>query len=227
MKKIILAVAAAAALASPAAAADLGSRRQAVPEAVYVPAPPAGVWTGFYVGANLGAAFSSSFSNNAGYSLGSASGFIAGVQAGYDYQIDRVVLGVAADLNYATTSRRFVNLNPAYDIRARQDWGGTLRLRAGYLLQDNLLLYVTGGLALGNVRVTDNSFMPAASFSQSRTLTGWTLGAGGEYMFSRNWSAMLEYRYTGLSRAYYGNLPDLPSVGFASHSIRTGVNYRF
>lgn len=227
MKKIILAVAAAAALASPAAAADLGSRRQAVPEAVYMPAPPAGVWTGFYVGANLGAAFSSSFSNNANYSLGSASGFLVGLQAGYDHQIDRVVLGVAGDLNYATTSRSFINLNPAVDTRARQDWGGTLRLRAGYLLQDNVLVYVTGGLALGNVRVTDNLAVAPWAGSQSRTLTGWTLGAGGEYMFSRNWSAMLEYRYTGLSRAYYGNLFDQPSVGFASHTVRTGVNYRF
>lgn len=227
MKKFILAVAAAAAVASPAAAADLGMRRQPVPEAVYVPAPPAGVWTGFYVGANLGAAFASHFRNDVGYSLGSASGFLAGLQAGYDYQFGRAVVGVAADLTYTSTSRRFLATLPTTDIHARQDWGGSIRARLGYAVQDNMLLYVTGGLALGNVRVTDNSFLPAAAFAQSRTLTGWTLGAGGEYMFARNWTAMLEYRYTDLGRATFVNLPNQPQVGFSSHTLRTGVNYRF
>jgi outer membrane immunogenic protein len=195
MKKILWAVAAAATLATPAFSADI-PRRQAVPEAVYVPAAPAGVWTGFYVGAHLGGAFGANFRNDAAYSLGGASGFLAGLQAGYDYQFDRVVLGIAGDLTYSTVSRRYIDLTPT-DVRAKQDWSGSIRARLGYAVQDNLLLYATGGLALGNVRMND----AVLATSQSRMLTGWTLGAGGEYKFTPNWSGLLEYRYTDLGRA--------------------------
>ncbi len=223
MKKFVWAVAAAALLATPAAAADL-PRRQAVPDTVFVPAAPAGVWTGFYVGAHLGAGFSSNFRNNAGYALGSASGFFGGLQAGYDYQINRVVLGVAGDISYGNISRRSVSAAPAFDVRASENWHGSLRARLGYAVQDNLLLYATGGLALGTVNA--RQLVPAV-VSQSQTLTGWTLGAGGEYKFTPNWSALLEYRYTDLSRASYNSLAGTPRIGLSSHTIRTGVNYRF
>jgi outer membrane immunogenic protein len=221
MKKIIWAAAAAAMLATPAFAADL-PRRQPIPEAVYVPAAPAGVWTGFYVGAHLGGAFSSNFRNDVGYGLGGASGFLGGLQAGYDWQINRFVLGVAGDVSYSSVSRRYIDLTPS-DIRAKQDWSGSLRARLGYAIQDNLLLYATGGLALGNVRLND----AILATSQSKTLTGWTLGAGAEYMFTRNISGLLEYRYTDLGRSTYNNISFAPRVGFTSHALRAGVNYRF
>lgn len=221
MKKFIWAVAAAATLATPAFAADI-PRRQPIADTVYVPAAPAGVWTGFYVGAHLGGAFGSNFRNDLGYGLGGASGFLAGVQAGYDWQINRVVLGVAGDLTYSTVSRRYIDLFPS-DIRAKQDWSGSLRARLGYAVQDNLLVYATGGLALGNVRVNEAIF----NTSQSRTLAGWTLGAGGEYKFTQNWSGLLEYRYTDLGRSAFNNVAFAPRVGFTSHTIRTGLNYRF
>ncbi len=221
MKKILWAVAVAATLATPAFAADI-PRRQPVADTVYMPAPPAGVWTGFYVGAHLGGAFGSNFRNDVGYGLGGASGFLAGVQAGYDYQFNRVVLGVAGDLTYSTVSRRYIDLTPS-DIRAKQDWSGSLRARLGYAVQDNMLLYVTGGLALGNVRLND----AVLGTSQSRMGVGWTLGAGGEYKFTQNWSGLLEYRYTDLGRGTYNNISFAPRVGFTSHTIRTGLNYRF
>ena len=221
MKKIVWAAAAAAMLATPAFAADI-PRRQAIADTVYVPAAPAGVWTGFYVGAHLGGAFSSNFRNDVGYGLGGSSGFLAGIQGGYDYQFNRMVLGAAADLTYSTVSRRYIDLVPT-DVRAKHDWSGSLRARLGYAVQDNMLLYVTGGLALGNVRLSD-ALAPA---SQSRTLAGWTVGAGGEYKFTQNWSGLIEYRYTDLGRATYGNIAGAPRVGFTSHTLRTGVNYRF
>jgi outer membrane immunogenic protein len=221
MKKILWAVAAAATLATPAFAADI-PRRQPIADTVYIPTAPAGVWTGFYVGAHLGGAFGSNFRNDVGYGLGGSSGFLAGVQAGYDYQFNRVVLGVAGDLTYSTVSRRYIDLTPS-DIRAKQDWSGSLRARLGYAVQDNMLLYVTGGLALGNVRLND----AVLGTSQSRTAFGWTIGAGGEYKFTQNWSGLLEYRYTDLGRGTYNAISFAPRVGFNSHTIRTGLNYRF
>ena len=111
-----------------------------------------------------------------------------------------------------------------FDVRATENWQGSIRGRLGYAVQDNLLIYATGGLALGTVNARE--LAPAVA-SQSRTLTGWTLGAGGEYKFTPNWSALLEYRYTDLGRATYVNLTGAPRIGLSSHTIRTGINYRF
>ncbi|QCI64722.1 outer membrane protein [Phreatobacter stygius] len=222
MKKIIWAAATAAVLATPAFAADL-PRRGPYPEAVYVPVAPAGIWTGFYVGANIGANFSSSFNNNAGYSLGGASGFTGGLQAGYDYQINRFVVGIVGDVNYSSINRRYVDTQPT-DVRTSMNWNGSIRARLGYAVQDNMLLYATAGLALGNVRASET--IPG-NFSQSKMLTGWTAGVGGEYAFTRNWTALLEYRYTSLQKATYTALTDVPRIGFEGHQIRTGINYRF
>ncbi len=223
MKKLIWATAVAATLASPALAADLSGRR-AIPDTVYSPViAPGGVWTGFYVGAHLGLGFGSRFSNNLGYSLGGASGMLGGIQAGYDYQINRFVVGGVADLSYGGISRRYIAAGPI-DVRASQNWSGSLRGRLGYLVQDNMLVYGTAGLAMGNVRAHENN---PGIVSQSRSLVGWTAGIGGEYMFTRNISGLLEYRYTGLTRADYTNIVGAPRMGFEGHQIRTGVNYRF
>lgn len=223
MKKIVWAAAAAAMLATPAFAADI-PRRQPIADAVYVPGVPAGVWTGFSIGAHLGGAFASNFRNNAGYGLSGASGVFGGLQAGYDWQINRVVLGVAGDISYGSISRRFVAVGPAVDVRASENWHGSLRARLGYAVQDNLLLYATGGLALGQIQARE--LAPAVA-RQTRSLTGWTVGVGGEYMFTRNVSALVEYRYTDLGRSAFTALSGAPRIGMNSHTIRTGVNYRF
>jgi outer membrane immunogenic protein len=222
MKRFLCAAVAAATLAGPAFAADLP--RRPIQDTVVMPVAPAGVWTGFYVGAHLGAGFSSRFNNDVGFGLGSASGFLGGLQAGYDYQADRFVMGVVGDLSYAGISRRHIDAIGPNDVRANLNWNGSLRARLGYLVQDNLLLYATGGLALGNVEARE--LVPAV-VTQSRSLVGWTAGVGGEYMFTRNVSALLEYRYTSLSRANYLNLSTTPRIGFEGHTIRTGLNYRF
>jgi outer membrane immunogenic protein len=225
MKKFIWAAATAVVLATPAFAADL-PRRQPVPEAVYVPVAPAGIWTGFYVGANIGAGFSSSFNNDQAYSLSGASGFMGGLQAGYDYQINRVVLGIVGDIDYASINRRYVDvLGTGADVRSNLNWNGSIRGRVGYAVMDNMLVYGTAGLALGNVRA--NETLGGLGVSQTRTLTGWTAGLGGEYAFTRNWTGLLEYRYTSLQKASYTALSNEPRIGFEGHQIRTGINYRF
>ena len=222
MKKIIWAAAASALFAGPALAADF-SGRDPYAEPGFMPAAPAGVWSGFYLGGNIGLNFASRFSNTAKYELGGASGFTGGLQGGYDFQMDRFVLGVAGDINYSSLKRTYNDTLPT-DIRASMNWNGSVRARFGYVVQSNFMVYATGGYAFGNVRVTDASLRP---MTQTRMLSGWTAGVGGEYAFSRNWTAMLEYRYISLGHGNYGDLLEQPRVGFTGHQIRTGVNFRF
>lgn len=220
MKKLIASAALGAALAAPAAAADLGPGRSAIAPAIQA---PIGGWTGFYLGGHLGLGFSGRFDNNATIPVGGASGFIGGLQAGYDFQIDSFVAGLAADISLTTINKRFTPLlGNAY--RGTHGTEGSLRVRAGFTVQNNLLLYGTAGLAFGGVSMSE--FTPAV-FNQSRMAMGWTAGFGGEYKFTHNVSGLVEYRYTDLSRGLFNNLPATPRVGYEGHTVRTGVNYRF
>lgn len=220
MKKIAIAFVLVAG-AAPALAADLGSR-SGMPGAVMAPLS-APLWTGFYAGAHLGYGFGGQFDNSTAMRLGSPSGVIGGLQAGFDSQFDRFVLGLAGDVSLTSINRRFTPLG-GNAFRANENWMGSVRARAGYTVQDNLLIYGTAGLAFGSISMKE--FTPAA-VSQTRTAVGWTAGFGGEYMVTRNVSALVEYRYTDLGRGNFGGLTGSPRVGYEGHSVRVGANYRF
>jgi outer membrane immunogenic protein len=87
-------------------------------------------------------------------------------------------------------------------------WFGTSRLRGGYLVSDNLLLYGSGGLASGTTEVTVSnnaaglpcSFAGACPFgSDSKTRYGWALGLGAEYAYGP-WSITLDYIWSARCR---------------------------
>ena len=84
---------------------------------------------------------------------------------------------------------------------------------------DNVLFYVTGGLAYGGLRGE------LAGLSESRAHLGWTIGAGMEMGFTPNWTAKIEYLYLDLMDRGY-SLTGLDN-GLQSNLVRLGVNYRF
>ena len=99
---------------------------------------------------------------------------------------------------------------------------------------------MTGGLAYGEIRstlntttVTTTGVVTATSAGVNNTRTGWTVGAGSEWMFAKQWSAKLEYLYMD-----YGHITDgfigtggFAALGINSHVtdnvVRAGVNYHF
>src|ERR1700759_5083854 len=96
MKKFLLGAPALAALAAPAAAADLGARPYAkapaytAPQVVYN-------WTGFYIGGHVGGAFAS----NSGLNGNDDGRFMGGVQGGFDYQFaPNWVIGAEAQYDW-------------------------------------------------------------------------------------------------------------------------------
>ena len=139
---------------------------------------------------------------------------------------------------------------------------GTVRLRAGYAW-DHFLAYITGGLAYGGIRNNGNGFAagvtattaagapvnnpvnglpgPTSAFlggfttSNSSTKTGWTIGAGGEYAITNNWTVKAEYLYANFGRNKTAPGFFLPGVAFAVNNtssinvniFRVGVNYKF
>ena len=94
-----------------------------------------------------------------------------------------------------------------------------MRGRIGYAF-NNVLLYGTGGLAFGSLKVER-----AGGFSESTTSAGWTMGAGAEFAINQNWSAKVEYLYVDLSDRNY--MLTGMSNGYSFSTVRLGVNYRF
>lgn len=108
-----------------------------------------------------------------GVSRAPANGALGGGQAGYNYLIDRYLVGVETDLQGASQHGRggFLGVAsgsvgnvpgvgpvPGSSATAVQtektlDWFGSLRLRGGFLFTPTLLAYGTGGFAYGGATV--------------------------------------------------------------------------
>jgi outer membrane immunogenic protein len=140
------------------------------------------------------------------------------------------------------------------DISQRLNWFGTVRGRIGSTLTPTTLVYVTGGLAYGEITTSNTvagtnitgaqgtnvfTLTPVAgSASSATTRVGWTIGAGIEGVVSGNWTAKLEYLYvdlgdvsgafvtpvTGLSG---GLLTSRYSSHITDNILRVGLNYRW
>jgi outer membrane immunogenic protein len=237
---------------SAASAADL-------PAPVYTKAPvivdPGYNWTGFYVGGNIGYSWgtsrdTSTVSDAAGTVLFVSSdrsnldGVVGGGQIGYNWQMQSWVWGLEADIQgtgekgsraftFPGTPSIFAPGLPAIPFALSQkiDWFGTVRGRAGVLVSPKVLLYVTGGLAYGEVDF--NETIGLAGFSSSNTNVGWTVGAGIEGVVAGNWTAKLEYLYIDLGTVS-GSFTPVAGVitsNYSSHVtdnvLRVGLNYKF
>ncbi len=232
MRNFLLATVALAGLSFQATAADLPVRAPApAPAPIFMPMN----WTGFYLGAQIGYSWGDDSTAEffAGVPTGfnrnfSSNGITGGLHAGYNYQTGAFVLGVEGDIEATAIDGGYRILGDGTDTKT--GWQGSLRLRLGYAF-GNSLLYATGGLAFADLEHIYINGLGPVSESFSKTRTGWTLGAGYAYAFTRNWSARIEYRYTD-----YGNFQSTSAFAFpgftyrqepTSSSVRIGVSYLF
>jgi outer membrane immunogenic protein len=264
LRKFVAALFTVAISAVGASAADL-------PVRTYTKAPSivevAYNWTGFYVGLNAGYGWGRDTNDLAGIGNNLVSGggfpasfsldpkgFIGGAQAGYNFQSGAWVIGIEGDFDYA-------NLTASTDIVRVQgvprfthddtvtEWLATLRARVGYTPVDRLLVFGTGGLAVGSVKntITATTTVPnnvpacvAANIgvcfgdSASTVRVGWTVGGGLEYALSGSWTVKAEYLYYDLGSIGRTIVEPTDPTDFLvtnthvrGNIARLGVNYRF
>ncbi len=263
MKKLVLIGVAVAVLSLPAMAADLPRK---APAALPPPAPVYN-WTGFYVGVNGGWGWTNTEATVAqtGGTLDfnpatlstRANGALFGGQLGYNYQFgSNWVLGIEGDFDGTGMSKSAgvlypsllaVGRNDGFAGSAKIDWLATVRGRLGYTWGPSMA-YITGGgaweevnyNALVSSNLSAGVFGTSAAGSLSKTNTGWTLGAGYEYMLTPNWIARAEYLYynfhndTTLALTFPPNCQGAPTCG-ANVSVdsknvnvlRVGLSYKF
>ena len=168
-----------------------------------------------------------------------ASGFLGGIQAGYNWQIDRTVIGIETDIQATGLKGEFSgNLSNGYDrigaeVGSKVKWFGTTRVRLGYLPAERFMIYATGGVAYGKVETYGalNFDGDVVGFSKSKTRVGYTVGAGAEYAFADNWTVKSEYLYTDLGKMKFSLADEDARMNVTTkapfHTVRIGVNYKF
>ena len=240
--------------AAPALAADLPAR-MSVKARVAV----ASVfdWTGLYIGAHVGYGWSDhdvtmvtgnpTFPPGFVFPTSHPSGIIGGGQIGYNYQIQHWVIGIEGDGSAANMSGSTRAFSPSIagqysDLHTKFDWIATLTGRLGFAA-NNWLFYGKGGAAWVGTKGGSETYsalgLLVANTSPAGMRTGWTVGAGTEYAFSNNWSAILEYNYIDLGRKTTPTTNvNTPGFGGAAsvfdfdrgdkiHLVKLGINYRF
>jgi outer membrane immunogenic protein len=199
------------------------------------PLPPPFSWTGLYIGANIGGAWSHTSINDTvtGASLGfDNSGFIGGGQIGFNYQINRFVLGVEWDIDGTSINKTGPGVATAFGTlqgSVSTDWISTLTGRIG-LGWDRWLFYFKGGGAWVQNSATLANLTTGASISASNTNSGWVAGVGAEWAWNGPWSAKIEYDHVELD-SFSSAVPFIAADRFTVSRnidmVKFGINYRF
>ncbi len=171
-------------------------------------------WTGFYVGTHAGFAWADvdmtyvsasdpaladPFAPSGSTDAISSRGALGGGQIGYDWQFGGIVFGVEGA--WSALSLKEERVGKFTDFRDNDHWRTelnqlySLTARLG-LASGNWMPYVKGGYAGVNVDSSlTRSEDPTHSAQANSWHSGWTVGAGAEYMLARNWSVGVEYNY--------------------------------
>jgi outer membrane immunogenic protein len=206
-------------------AADLGRPYAKAPPPADVLAEPIYRWTGFYVGGHLGGAFGSRSI------FGNDTRFAGGLQVGADYQLaPNWVVGIEGQYSWLSGSAqtaRFSTFNLTRDRNAL----GSITGRLGYA-SGPTLLYVKGGYAYQDTTYGVASLAGPLGFTLNGNKSGYTIGAGLEYLFTPNWSTKIEYQYYNFGRTRFVGVSPTGIVTTRSfdnneHSVKVGLNYRF
>jgi len=231
-------------------------------------------WAGPYVGINAGYSAGKSktdavFSDPTGaplFTTGSTdnlNGVIAGFQGGYKWMASSwLMAGIEADIQLSTqnTTPTFIcpgaicnpgigDLATSFDRAQTLDWFATVRGRLGATVTPETMAYLTGGLALAEIKTAgivaglslfDSSGNPNVTpvgfgFYDHRTRAGWTAGAGIETHLSGNLSGKIEYLYLDFGRVSTSTTNPLNATPVAvnlesrvsDHIVRVGLNYKF
>ena len=175
-------------------------------------------------------------------------GGIIGLHGGYNYQFaPNWLAGIEGDWTWGNGSDDRSSLlavqsgdGTTYRLgdgsEVKLGWQATIRGRLGYV-QGPWLFYGTGGVAFIRAKWSDattltttgGTIVASAASSASKTLTGYVVGAGFEYMLNRNWIGRVEYLYEN-----FGSF-DVP-FGFGQtgtldvgdvQKVRVGISYKF
>lgn len=169
-------------------------------------------WSGVYGGATLGYGWGDT--DLPGNSM-STDGFLGGVFGGAQMQSGQFVYGGEADIGYSWLD----GANAGATTKAGVE--GSLRARLGYAMNDRVLLYGTGGVALARHEVAN------AAGEDTQNMVGWTAGAGVDVKLTEALFGRAEYRYTDFGNKDFNLGGTINSVDVTQNRVMVGLGVQF
>jgi outer membrane immunogenic protein len=123
---------------------------------------------------------------------------VVGGQVGYNWTRCNTLVGVEIDGDWSgarVTTQYFPNAIPPVNVNISSRFDGlvTGRVRAGVAL-DNLLVYVTGGVAGGHFRTTWTNIAPAVPLFLQADISEWAWGFAAGFGVEWAWTDRLSVR---------------------------------
>jgi outer membrane immunogenic protein len=183
--------------------------------------------------------------------------FRKSVYGGFNWQLAEWLIGVEGDVSFGSKLQitpgipgctiDCIGFPPtpgdidSASIKMLRD--GSIRARAGFLLDPSLLVYGTAGLAYQRVEANVTcsfagpwcfppGFSDILSETHSATLQGWTAGGGLEWMVHGGWLVRAEYRYSDLGdfspTFFLGTQNDVfTNIHVIAQEATFGIGYKF
>ncbi|MGX9966538.1 outer membrane protein [Roseomonas sp. F4] len=196
------------------------------------------VWTGPYLGLHLGYAGGGddiTEINGPRAWQAETRGALGGVQAGYNWQRNRLVLGLELELGHLGQSGDVGSANATGAVRSEASLGlhGAATGRLGWLATPQTLLFLRAGAGLAQFEASTTESCSGACTSSrasaSGTTLGLVLGLGVEHAVAPDWRVRADYAW----HAYRKELVLPPASGpgwdhrLDLHALRIGLNRRF
>lgn len=158
----------------------------------------------------------------------SGTGVLGGIHAGFMHYFDQFMLGVEGDLSFTDASAGF----DGYEgIGVDLDFLASVRARAGWNIDDNVMPFLTAGVAFGDFEYHQEGtgfVVPPDSVSDSRV--GFVVGGGVDVGFAEAWTGRVEVLYYDFGNAsgnFSGNFPYDYEVDSNVTVVRAGLSYNF
>lgn len=126
-------------------------------------------------------------------------------------------------------------------ITMKEKWSGATRVRIGFAA-DRIMPYIAGGVAytqmqgISALEVKKDRLLPEKDnggklvasgnvYDETKTLVGFTLGAGVDFAMTDNVLLRAEYRYSDYGKKKY--FKDTAELQYKTNDFRVGVAYKF
>ncbi|AQX19207.1 outer membrane protein [Bartonella sp. WD16.2] len=137
------------------------------------------------------------------------------------------------------------SVRPDSNVTFSDKWSGATRVRLGFAF-DRIMPYVAGGVAYSQLKASVENAKasgaqkvestsvekpstsvekPLENLSDSKTMVGYTLGAGVDFAMTDSVMLRAEYRYSDFGKKTFVN--DSIEVDFKTNDFRVGVAYKF
>ncbi|MBY6200242.1 outer membrane beta-barrel protein [Maritalea mobilis] len=233
MKSVQLVKLSAAALLASTCATFAGGVVETPPPPVTIIPEPIYDWTGVYVGGSLsfghgiyeGEFVPPATTDFPGDGEGDIDGHMISGLIGYNMQNGNLVYGAEVALSAVDIDGSEPCPNTSFDCNIAIDSMVSLSGRLGYLMNDQMMVYGSLGLAAANVEV---STIGLANDGSEETATGFTIGVGMEYAVSESMRVRGGITHYAFGEEEYGvSGGDVAEVDFNFTTVEIGVLFQF